>query len=225
MVRPAAIAIDGPVAAGKTVVGKLVARRLGYRFLDTGSMYRAVTWAAIGRGVSTADQGALGALSRAIDIQLDPSEDGGRLLVDGEDITDQLRSPEVEKGVSPVSRVSGVRRAMVDQQRRLAEAGPIVMVGRDIGTVVLHDAKVKVFLTASAEVRAGRRYEELTAQGKKADLDKVADALTSRDEMDSSRADSPLRPASDAIVVDTDDLSVEGLADRILSLVDSNKKQ
>ena len=211
------IAIDGPVASGKTVVGRLAAQRLGCRFLDTGIMYRAVTWVALSRGVGLGDDEALAELATSLEMRLVPGEAGDRLLVDGEDVTDFLREPEVDRGVSQVSAVSGVRRALVEQQRAIASEGSIVMLGRDIGTVVLPDADVKVFLKASVEVRARRRYSELQEKGSDISYDQVASDLERRDRIDSERADSPLRPADDAIQIDTDSLSVEDIAERILA--------
>ena len=211
------IAIDGPVASGKTVVGRLIAQRLGCRFLDTGIMYRAVTWVALNRGVELGNDEALSDLATSLDIRLVAGAAGDRLLVDGEDVTDFLREPDVDRGVSQVSAVSGVRRALVGQQRAIASEGSIVVLGRDIGTVVLPDADVKVFLKASAEVRARRRYCELQEKGSGISYDQVASDLERRDRIDSERADSPLRPADDAIQIDTDSLSVEDIAERILA--------
>ena len=212
------IAIDGPVASGKTAVGRLAAGRLGFRFLDTGAMYRAVTWVAIRREIGLEDAEALTRLAGSIEIRLVPSEARDRLVVDGEDVTDHLRDQDVERAVSQVSAVSGVRTAMVSQQRAVARQGPIVMVGRDIGTVVLPDAGVKVFLEASVDVRAKRRYDELRSQGKSPDYQDVVDDLASRDKIDSERADSPLMPASDAVRLDTDDLTVDEVVERILTM-------
>lgn len=212
------IAIDGPVASGKTAVGRAVAGRLGLRFLDTGAMYRAVTWAAVQRGTGLDDPNALTELAESIEMLLVADEAGDRLLVDGEDVTDHLRDRDVERGVSLVSAVSGVRTAMVSQQRSVARQGPIVMVGRDIGTVVLPDADVKVFLEASVDVRAGRRYHEMRSQVKSPDYQDVVDDLTSRDKIDSERADSPLAPASDAVRLHTDDLTVDQVVERILTM-------
>jgi cytidylate kinase len=218
--RQLSIAIDGPVAAGKTVVGKEVARRLGFRFLDTGAMYRAVTWAAIHRGIGMEDEAALSELAQSIEIRLVSCESGDRLFVDSKDITDDLRSLEVERDVSLAARVSGLRKALVEQQRAVARQGPIVMVGRDIGTVVLTDADVKVFLKASVEERARRRHQEELDRGIKSDYHQVLEYLARRDEIDSSRTDSPLRPADDATQINTDNLEVEEVVERILSLVE-----
>lgn len=220
--EPIAIAIDGPVASGKTVVGQTVAKRLGFRFLDTGSMYRAVTWVALQAGVELADEKRLAKMAGGLKIHLAPAGGADRLLVDGEDITDHLRTPEVERGVSQVAKITGVRSALVDQQRSIAREGPIVMVGRDIGTVVLRGAPVKVYLTASVAVRARRRYLELQRRGEPAGYAQVVNELVRRDKIDSERDDSPLRPADDAVLIDTDNLGVEDLAEKIVRIVRCN---
>ena len=214
------MAIDGPVASGKTAVGRLLADRLGFGFLDTGLMYRAVTLAALCRRISPDDDGALSAL--AADMTIEVVSEGGaqRLLVDGEDVTGQLRDPAVERVVSRVSEVSGVRAALVRRQREMSESAPVVMVGRDIGTVVLPDAGLKVYLEASVEVRARRRHRELEARGDPPPLEQVVDDLTRRDKMDSQRADSPLRAACDAVRIFTDDLDVEGVVERVMGMID-----
>ena len=219
MNRPIAIAIDGPVAAGKTVVGTLLARRLGFRFLDTGSMYRAVTWAALQRGIGLDDDRALAKLAASVDIRVVPQELGEGIMVDGVEVTGHLRDPRVERGVSLVSKVSGVRTALVAQQRVIAAESPIVMAGRDIGTVVLPCAEVKVYLTASVNVRARRRRRELADRGEPIDCSVVIEELLRRDKIDSERSDSPLRPAEDAVHIDTDDVGVEELERRIACLV------
>ena len=214
------LAIDGPAASGKSVVGREVARRLGLRFLDTGTMYRAVTWEAIRTGVSPDDSCELTAMAAHADMRLAASGDGDRLLLNGEDITDMLRLPEVDANVSAVSAVSGVRRALVAQQRSIAADCGIVMCGRDIGTVVLPDAGAKIFLTASAEVRAERRALEAGIDaGQERELRRVLDDMRRRDKIDSERDDSPLRPADDATIICTDSLTVEDVVLQILSKV------
>ena len=210
-----AIAIDGPVASGKTAVGRAVAESLGWPFLDTGAMYRAVTRSALGLGVDVGDETALADLAAGMSMRLDADEDGVyQLWVDGEDVTDELRTPEIDRNVSAVSRVPAVRRILVDQQRAIAAEAPVVMAGRDIGTVVLRDAPVKVFLTASINERARRR----TLEDPAADLDQTRLDLERRDAIDSGREDSPLRPAEDAVVIDTDGLEVEEIVLRIVEL-------
>lgn len=219
MSSPHAIAIDGPVASGKTVVGRLVAQRLGYRFIDTGMVYRAVTWEAVRRGVRLEDESGLTELARELTLELASVDGEERLLVDGLDVTDGLRDPEIERGVSLVAKVPGIRRALVEQQRAIAGKGGFVVAGRDIGTVVLPDAPVKVYLNASIGVRARRRHQELEGQGASIDYAQVESDLKRRDKIDSERVDSPLRPAEDAVLIDTDDLEIADLVERILGLV------
>ena len=218
MSRPTVIAIDGPVASGKTAVGRSLARRLGFQFLDTGIMYRAVTWEALRRGVDLENEVGLVALARSLDIRIVAGENEDRLTVDGADVTAKLKEPEVERGVSLVSSVPGVRRAMVAEQRALAAKGSIVVVGRDIGTVVLPDAPVKVYLNASIDVRVGRRHRELLERDAAAELDEVKNDIRRRDNIDSQRADSPLRPADDAVQIDTDAIGIEETAQKIEQL-------
>ncbi len=213
------VAIDGPVASGKSAVGRALARRLGYRFIDTGLMYRAVAWAALCRGVDPEDGEGLAELARNLDIELQWGPEEVRVLVGGQDVTGLLRSPEVERIVSAVSARPEVRRVLVEKQRRLAEAGPVVMAGRDIGTVVLPDADFKVFLTASAEERARRRYLERLARGEPADYEAVLAEVKRRDEYDSSRPVAPLKPAPDSLVFNTDGLGLEEVVERLLGLI------
>ena len=220
MLSPLQIAIDGPVASGKTVVGKILADRLACRFLDTGLMYRAITWLALDEHVPLED-GPLTALAQRADMRVEGRGSGNtRILVNGHDATDELRTREVEDAVSVVSRVARLRDVMVEHQRTIAREGRIVMVGRDIGTVVLPDADHKVFLRASVAERARRRYEELKAMGKPSTYEAVLSNLEERDRIDSQRAAAPLRPAEDAIILDTDDIGVEEVVTRILSLTD-----
>ncbi len=220
------IAIDGPAASGKTVVGRIVAETLGYWFLDTGIMYRAVTWLALERGVSLDDSAGLGDLTRAVQVQ-PVSRDGDSVEVAGSRVGPELRESRVDNNVSNVSRHPVVRRALVEQQRAYADSvvnngdgenpvGGIVMIGRDIGTVVLPEAGLKVFLTASAKERARRRCREMLERGQAADLTIVQREIEARDAIDSSRDDSPLRPANDACLLDTSDLSVPEVVEAIL---------
>ena len=214
-----AIAIDGPVAVGKTVVGRLLARRLGFRFLDTGVMYRAVTLAALERAVPLEDDAGLVRLAQEIVIEVLETDTGRDVLVDGADVTGRLRAPDVDHGASVVSQVQGVREALVRKQRAMADAGRWVVVGRDIGTVVLPDAEVKVFLEASVEERTRRRYQELSVKEGSVDPDVVRSELEERDRRDTHRAHSPLRAATDARRVVTDGLTVEQVVDHILTIV------
>jgi len=178
-------------------------------------MYRAVTWLALERKVDLHDEAALAGLAEGIAITLED----GRLLMDGKDVSDKLRSPEVGEAVSLVSRVPGVRQAMVALQRELAREGGVVMVGRDIGTVVLPDAPLKVYLDASPEERVRRRHQELVEAGRDITVQQVRDELARRDAIDSERATSPLRPAEGAVIIDTDHLSLNEVVERILELV------
>ncbi|MGB2710014.1 MAG: (d)CMP kinase, partial [Conexibacter sp.] len=220
---PRCIAIDGPVAAGKSAVGAALARKLGYRLVDTGMMYRAVTRLALERNIDPRDEPALGALARDARMTLEAgppdAPEATRIRVDGLDVTDELRLPDVGMAVSLVSRVPAVREEMVAHQRRLAETGAVVMMGRDIGTVVLPDAPLKVYLDASPEERARRRYEELRAAGRETTLERERDEIAHRDAIDSERAVSPLRPADDAVVIDTNGLSLDEVVERVLALV------
>ena len=218
MSRPVVIAIDGPVASGKTSVGKLLAKELHYRFLDTGIMYRALTWLAQEQGIQMEDDDALGRLARQTKMSLD-EQDEGAVLIDGRRLSAELRQSEVDRAVSLVARVPDVRTALVEGQREIARSGGIVVVGRDVGTVVLPDAGLKVYLMASVAVRARRRYDELVRQGQEVKYDAVMKELEARDELDTGRATSPLRPAADAFLLDTDGKSQRDVADQMLQLM------
>ncbi|MDI6858050.1 MAG: (d)CMP kinase [Dehalococcoidia bacterium] len=217
--RPPTIAIDGPVAAGKTAVGAEVARRLGYRFLDTGSMYRAFTWFILERGINPDDAERLQQAASSVRLTVTGVNEHARILVDGEDATPHLTSARVESAVSQVSRVPAVRRAMVDIQRAAAAGGGVVMAGRDIGTVVLPDAGLKVYLNASREERARRRQEQMALRGEETSFETVLADLTRRDAIDSNREASPLRPARDAVIIDSDGLTLEQVVERVISLL------
>ena len=216
------IAIDGPVASGKTVVGRELARRLGFRYLDTGLMYRAITWLALHCATPIGDAAKLGDLARSHEIRL-YGQDSEKVLVGGHELGRELRDALVENNVSLVARVPEVRRALVEQQRRMAREGMIVMAGRDIGTVVLPDADLKVFLSASPEERARRRWQDLLDQGQDVNFQQVLQDTQARDEIDSSRADSPLRPAHDALTLNTGLLSIELVVQRILQRVNPSQ--
>jgi cytidylate kinase len=225
LTRPSTIAVDGPAASGKSTIGGLLAERLGYLYFDTGVMYRAVTWAAIARGLDVADEAGVTDLAERLRIDvIHPTVADGRqytVLADGQDVTWKIRRPEVNWGVSPVSAYSGVRAALTAQQRRIGQQGKIVMVGRDIGTVVLPDADLKFYLDATVEERAGRRYRETLARSESAEFDEVLASVQLRDEIDSGRALAPLRAAEDAVVVDTTALGIQEVLDRVLALVDA----
>jgi len=212
------IAIDGPVAAGKSTIGRLLARRLGYRFADTGAMYRALTWKAIRLNIDLEDEEALSRLATNTKIELPSTGDSG-VLVNGQDITADIQNFEVEAGVSLVAKVARVREVLVKQQQRVAQGGKIVMAGRDIGTTVLPHAELKVYLVASIEKRAKRRYLELIERGETADYHTILADLMRRDEIDSERTISPLQPASDARIIDTDGLSPQQVLSEILGMM------
>lgn len=223
MKRPSTIAIDGPAASGKSTIGGLLAERLGYLYFDTGVMYRAVTLVAIQQDIPVDDEAGVTALAQRLQIDVvPPAVDDGRqytVLVGGQDVTWEIRRPEVDRGVSPVSAYPGVRAALTSLQRHIGERGRIVMVGRDIGTVVLPDADLKIYLDATVEERAGRRYREEVARGEPAQFHVVLTSVRRRDEIDSSRALAPLRVAEDAVVIDTTSLDVEQVLERVLALV------
>lgn len=223
MSLPKIIAIDGPAASGKSTLGKRLADELGYLFVDTGVMYRAVTWAALARGLPLNDEAAITRLAEEIQIDIQPpSQMDGRncdILVDQKDITWEIRLPEVEANVSLVSAYPGVRQALTAQQRRIGLRGNVVMVGRDIGTVVLPEAELKIFLVASAEERARRRYREIRARSGQASYDEILTAMIHRDEFDSTRAVSPLRPAQDAVILDTDRLNEQQVFQEALLMI------
>lgn len=213
------VVIDGPAGAGKSTVARRVARRLGAAYLDTGAMYRALTWAAADRGIAPTDTDALAALARALPLRITPEADGDRVSVAGRDITEAIRAPAVTASVSQVSAHAGVREAMVDAQRRLAAAGDWVADGRDLGSVVWPEADVKVFLTASPQERARRRCAEMRARGQDCDLDEVLADVRRRDEFDSTRAVAPLVVADGATVIDCSDLTADEVVERIAALV------
>ena len=220
---PRTIAIDGPAGAGKSTIGALVAERLGYLFLDTGAMYRAIALAAKRRSIDPDDAERLATLAREVRVNIGPPtvRDGRAysVLLDGEDVTWAIREAEIDRTVSQVARVPAVREAMVEQQRALAQRGRLVMVGRDIGTVVLPKADRKIYLTASAAERAKRREEELRARGQVRPRQELLQEILRRDKLDSERAVAPLRAADDAIVIQTDGLAVGEALDKVLGII------
>ena len=223
MGMPRTVAIDGPAGAGKSTIGALVAERLGYLFLDTGAMYRAVALAASRKKIDPDDAPKLSEVAKQVRIMIGPpTKQDGRaytVLLDGSDVTWDIRTADIDRIVSQVARVAGVRDAMVAQQRALAGQGRVVMVGRDIGTVVLPDAERKVFLTASASERARRREEELASRGDRRPRQELLHEILRRDQLDTERAVSPLKAAEDAIVVQTDGLSVREALDKVLAAI------
>nr|WP_172844442.1 (d)CMP kinase [Tumebacillus algifaecis] len=225
MMNTLRVALDGPAGAGKSTVAKLAAKALGVTYVDTGAMYRAITWKALQEKIDLADQAALTELSTRVKIEFQLTKEGQNVSVDGADITEAIRSGEVTSNVSAVSAVSGVREAMVKLQQEIAAQTGVVMDGRDIGTVVLPDANVKIWLTASVEERAQRRYQELVAKGQTLDYDQLKAEIERRDLLDSGREHSPMKKADDAIVVDTTGQSIEMVIEQILHICRSAEAQ
>lgn len=213
------IAIDGPSGAGKSTLSKLVAQALGYINIDTGAMYRCVALAAHRRGVDLADAAALGALAETIRISFVRTATAERVLLDGEDVSDAIRTPENSLRTPQIAAHPEVRQALVAQQRRLGENGGVVLEGRDIGSVVFPQADLKIFLDASAEERGRRRWQELTAKGETVDLQQTIAEVRERDAADETREHAPLVCAEDAVVLDTTGLDIPAVQQRILQLV------
>jgi CMP/dCMP kinase len=221
--KPKVIAIDGPAGSGKTTLASLLAKTLDYLYLDTGEMYRALTWAALRDQVDINDGGAVTRLAQRVEIDVHPSKiaDGrvNDVLLNGQDVTWEIRRPEVESNVSIVAAYPGVRHEMTVKQRQIGLRGHVVMAGRDIGTVVFPDAELKIYLDASAEERARRRFSENQARGFTLPYDEILASMRRRDEIDSTREVAPLRPAEDAVLVDSDELSVDEVLKKVLFLL------
>jgi len=219
------VAIDGPAGSGKSTIGEILAARLGYLYFDTGVMYRAVTWAALDRGIPIEDETAITRLAESLLIEVSrPTVDDGRqytVLADQVDVTWGIRELEVNRFVSAVSAYKGVRAALTQQQRRIGSGGAVVMVGRDVGTVVFPGAQVKVYLDATLEERALRRHLEEKRRGLPSDYAFVLEDLSRRDHIDSSRKEAPLTIAHDAVVIDSTDMSIEEVVARVEALVSS----
>jgi len=220
MEYPNIIAIDGPAASGKTTIANQLAEKWGYLFFDTGVMYRAVTWLALHEKISTKDEDSVTDLASRIKIDVaPPSRDDGReydVIADGIDVTWKIRKKKVDSRVSRVSAYPGVRKALTKQQRRIGLVGKVIMVGRDIGTVVLPEADLKIYLDASAAERANRRYKQRVDRGEDVELGKILKKLEKRDNIDSTREVAPLRAADDAVLIYTDDLSIA----EVVSMID-----
>ncbi|HEY9151872.1 MAG TPA: (d)CMP kinase [Anaerolineales bacterium] len=220
--NPNIIAIDGPAASGKSTLGRRLADSLDYLFFDTGVMYRAVTWTALQRGLDLRNEAAVTELAEKIQIDVSPaSKPDGRacdVIVESKDITWETRRPEVDSNVSVISAYRGVRAAMSKQQRRIGQRGKVVMVGRDIGTVVLPEADLKIYLDASAQERARRRYDEIKTRGGEADYDDILASVIERDRIDSTRDVAPLRAADDAVVIDSDAMNADEVFEKVKRL-------
>ena len=216
---PDAITIDGPASSGKSTVAAILAKELAYLYFDTGVMYRAVTYGVLQSNISLLDEPGITALAEKVKIDIsEPSVNDGRqydVLMDGNDITWEIRTRLVDQHVSQVSAYAGVRKAMTYQQRQIGLRGKVVMAGRDIGTVVLPEAKVKIYLDASSEERARRRFKELIDRGEAANFENILAGIKKRDEIDSTRQIAPLKPAEDAVIINTDHLSVSQVVEKI----------
>ena len=225
MSTPNIIAIDGPAASGKTTLALTLAHDLSYLYFDTGVMYRAVTLAAMNKGIDLLDEQSVTGVANAIEIDVLPStESDGRsctVVVDGEDVTWKLRGFEVDKNVSIPSAYSGVRDAMTEKQRKIGNRGGVVMVGRDIGTVVLPHADLKIYLDASVEARAKRRWQEFSKNGSTDSYEQILTAMKNRDQLDSQRQVAPLRPADDAHVIDSTALDADEVVWRVKQIIES----
>lgn len=217
--KPLTIAIDGPAGAGKSSVAKVLAARLHYLYIDTGAMYRAFTWALLQKNAAPDDEKAVQELLDTLDIRLEPLADLCRVFVNDTEVTDAIRTQAVSSHVSEVAALPAVREKLVELQRKMAAGGGVILDGRDIGTVVLPKADLKVFLTASVESRARRRYLEMQEKGSSETYADIAKSIQQRDDMDTHRAASPLKKAADAIVVDNSDLNLQQTADAILALI------
>jgi cytidylate kinase len=219
------VALDGPAGAGKSTVAKRVAAALGVAYVDTGAMYRAITWKALQKGIELHDEAALNEMAHTIHIDFKPQPERQAVFVDGQEVTDAIRTFEVTNSVSAVSAVAGVRDAMVKLQRDIASRTGVLMDGRDIGTVVLPNADVKIWLTASVEARAMRRYQEMLNKGVECDLEQIKADIQRRDEYDASREHSPMVKAEDARVVDTTGMSIEAVIGEIQAICRSAQAQ
>ena len=219
-----AVAVDGPAGSGKSTVAKEIAKALGILYIDTGAMYRTVGMACLKKGIDPADEGAVVASLDDLDMKIFPEAGGQRILLDGEDITSRIRTEEIGKAASSVAAYQKVREKLVEIQQGLAKEQSVIMDGRDIGTKVLPDAEVKIYLDASVEERAKRRVGELEAQGKTADLEIIREEIVHRDYQDMHRENSPLCRAEDAVNVDTTGLDIPAVTEKLLALIAEKTK-
>lgn len=215
------IAIDGPAGAGKSTISRLLARKLAYRYLDTGAMYRAITYLALEEGIDIHDTEEIVKLSKKIEMQITSPDENhiSHIIINGRDVTDRLRTKEVDLNVSTVAKNKAIRELMTEMQRNIASSGNIIMDGRDIGTRVLPDADYKFFITASLEERARRRWKELREKGLEVSLAEIEKEIAERDREDSTRELAPLVKAEDAILIDTSNLSIQEVLDKLISYI------
>ena len=214
-----AVAVDGPAGAGKSSISKIVAKKLGYLYIDTGAMYRSVTWAVLHNHIDVNNQTAVEALLPELDLTMEASDDSCKVFIAGQDVTDFIRTPQVNNAVSIVASYKGVRQYLVERQRLMAEAGGVILDGRDIGSVVLPNAELKIYLTASVEARAMRRYLEVKGTVNEQTLEDIKESVMQRDDMDKSRKESPLIQVEDAVLVDSSEMTFDETVERILHLV------
>ena len=214
-----AVAVDGPAGAGKSSISKIVAKKLGYLYIDTGAMYRSVTWAVLHNHIDVNNQKAVEALLPDLDLTMEASDDSCKVFIAGQDVTDFIRTPQVNNAVSIVASYKGVRQYLVERQRLMAEAGGVILDGRDIGSVVLPNAELKIYLTASVEARAMRRYLEVKGTVNEQTLEDIKDSVMQRDDMDKNRKESPLIQVEDAVLVDSSEMTFDETIEHILHLV------
>lgn len=214
-----AVAVDGPAGAGKSSISKIVAKKLGYLYIDTGAMYRSVTWAVLHNHIDVNNHTAVEALLPELDLTMEASDDSCKVFIAGQDVTDFIRTPQVNNAVSIVASYKGVRQYLVERQRLMAEAGGVILDGRDIGSVVLPNAELKIYLTASVEARAMRRYLEVKGTVNEQTLEDIKESVMQRDDMDKNRKESPLIQVEDAVLVDSSEMTFDETVERILHLV------
>ena len=214
-----AVAVDGPAGAGKSSISKIVAKKLGYLYIDTGAMYRSVTWAVLHNHIDVNNQKAVEALLPELDLTMEASDDSCKVFIAGQDVTDYIRTPQVNNAVSIVASYKGVRQYLVERQRLMAEAGGVILDGRDIGSVVLPNAELKIYLTASVEARAMRRYLEVKGTVNEQTLEDIKYSVMQRDDMDKNRKESPLIQVEDAVLVDSSEMTFDETVEHILHLV------
>ena len=218
-----AVAVDGPAGAGKSSISKTVAKQLGYLYIDTGAMYRAVTWAVLEACINAADEKAVTELLSKLTLRMEPTADAFNIFVNGQDVTGLIRSQAVNGAVSQIAAIKAVREFLVAQQRAMAGAGGVILDGRDIGSVVLPNAELKIYLTASVEARAKRRWLE-TPDKESVSLEDIKKSVMARDEMDTNRKESPLVCVPEAIVINSDNLSFDETAARMVQLITATEK-